>query len=112
MTLSAVIWVPIVAGVLVLAFGDDRRAPLQRWIALAGAVLGFLVAVPLYTAFDASSAAMQFVELVPWIEAFNINYHLGVDGISVLFIVLNSFITITVVIAAWTVVENRVGQYN
>jgi NADH-quinone oxidoreductase subunit M len=54
---------------------------------------------------------MQFVELAPWIESFNINYHLGVDGISVLFILLNSFITITVVIAGWSVIESRVGQY-
>ena len=74
-------------------------------------MLGFLVTLPLYARFDAGSAAMQFVELAPWIETFRINYHLGVDGISMLFILLNSFITITVVIAGWTVIENRVGQY-
>jgi NADH-quinone oxidoreductase subunit M len=111
MLLSLAIWVPIAAGILVLATGGDERAALQRWLALAGAVLGFAVTVPLYAGFDTSSAAMQFVELAPWIESFNIHYHLGVDGISVLFILLNSFITITVVIAAWTVVESRVGQY-
>jgi NADH-quinone oxidoreductase subunit M len=111
MLLSAAIWMPILAGLLVLAAGGDQRAQLQRWIALGGAVLGFLVTIPLYTRFDSGSAQMQFVELSPWIEAFNINYHLGVDGISVLFILLNSFITITVVVAAWTVVETRVGQY-
>jgi NADH-quinone oxidoreductase subunit M len=111
MLLSLAIWVPIVAGALVLAVGGDERAPLQRWLALAGAVLGFAVTLPLYGSFDASSAAMQFVELAPWIQSFNVNYHLGVDGISVLFILLNSFITITVVVAAWTVVETRVGQY-
>ena len=112
MLLSLAIWVPIVAGLLVLALGGDRRAPLQRWVALAGAVLGFLVTIPLYTAFDTATARMQFVELAPWIERFNVNYHLGVDGISVLFILLNSFITILVVIAGWTVVESRIGQYN
>jgi NADH-quinone oxidoreductase subunit M len=111
MLLSLAIWVPILAGVIVLAMGGDQRAPLQRWIALAGAVLGFLVTIPLYTRFDSGSAQMQFVELSPWIEAFNINYHLGVDGISVLFILLNSFITVTVVIAAWSVIGSRVGQY-
>jgi NADH-quinone oxidoreductase subunit M len=111
MLLSLAIWVPIVAGVLVLALGGDRRAPLQRGVALAGAVAGFLVTVPLYTAFQTGTHEMQFVELAPWIESFNINYHLGVDGISVLFILLNSFITITVVIAGWTVIESRVGQY-
>src|SRR3954454_2697377 len=111
MLLSLAIWVPILAGVLVLALGGDRRAPLQRRVALAGAILGFLVTVPLYTAFQTGTHAMQFVELAPWIESFNINYHLGVDGISVLFILLNSFITVTVVIAGWTVIESRVGQY-
>jgi NADH-quinone oxidoreductase subunit M len=111
MLLSFAIWIPILAGLLVLAVGGDQRAPLQRWIALAGAILGFLVTIPLYTSFDASTSSMQFVELAPWIETFNVNYHLGVDGISVLFILLNSFITITVVIAAWTMVESRVGQY-
>jgi NADH-quinone oxidoreductase subunit M len=111
MYLTFAIWVPIVAGLLVLAAGGDQRAPLQRWIALAGAVLGFLVTIPLYASFDSGSAQMQFVELSPWIETFNVNYHLGVDGISVLFILLNSFITITVVIAGWSVVESRVGQY-
>jgi NADH-quinone oxidoreductase subunit M len=111
MLLSLAIWVPIAAGALVLAVGGDERAPLQRWLALAGAVLGFAVTLPLYAGFDASSAAMQFVELAPWIQSFNVNYHLGVDGISVLFILLNSFITITVVVAAWTGVETRVGQY-
>jgi NADH-quinone oxidoreductase subunit M len=111
MLLSLAIWIPILAGVLVLALGGDRRAPLQRQVALAGSILGFLVTIPLYTNFDVRSAAMQFVEVAPWIESFNINYHLGVDGISVLFILLNSFITITVVIAGWGVIESRVGQY-
>jgi NADH-quinone oxidoreductase subunit M len=111
MLLSLAIWIPIAAGLAVLALGGDQRAALQRPVALAGSVLGFLVTIPLYTRFDAATAAMQFVELAPWIETFNINYHLGVDGISVLFILLNSFITITVVIAAWTTVESRVGQY-
>ena len=111
MLLSLAIWIPVIAGVLVLALGGDRRAPLQRQVALAGAILGFLVTVPLYTAFRIGTHEMQFVELAPWIQGFNINYHLGVDGISVLFILLNSFITATVVIAGWSVIESRVGQY-
>ena len=109
MLLSAAIWIPIAAGVLVLAVGE--RSPWLRWIALAGSLLGFLVTLPLYTGFDASTSAMQFVELHRWIERFNINYHLGVDGISLLFVLLNSFITILVVIAGWTVIETRVAQY-
>ena len=109
--LSLAIWIPIVAGLVVFALGGDRRAPLQRWVALAGAVLGFLVTIPLYTGFDLQSAGFQFVERGAWIERFNVFYHLGVDGISVLFVLLNSFITILVVIAGWSVIDNRIGQY-
>ncbi len=109
--LSLAIWVPIAAGVLVLMLGDDRQARMQRALALVGAIAGFLVTLPLYTGFDTATAAMQFVELRPWIPQFNVNYHLGVDGISMLFVILNSFITVLVVIAGWTVIENRVGQY-
>jgi NADH-quinone oxidoreductase subunit M len=107
--LSLSIWIPIAAGVLVLALGD--RNALMRPLALAGAIAGFLVTLPLYTRFDLATSAMQFVELHRWIERFNINYHLGVDGISVLFVILNSFITILVVIAGWTVIENKRAQY-
>ncbi len=110
MLLSAAIWIPIIAGVAVLWAGD-QRPQLLRWLALAGAILGFLVTIPLWTRFNLDTSAMQFVELRPWIERFNIHYHLGVDGISLIFVLLNSFITILVVIAGWTVIETRVAQY-
>src|SRR5260370_816731 len=110
MLLSAAIWIPILAGVLVLWAGEQRPL-LLRWLALVGAIAGFAVTVPLWTHFDAGTSAMQFVELRPWIQRFNISYHLGVDGISLLFVLLNSFITILVVIAGWTVIETRVAQY-
>jgi NADH-quinone oxidoreductase subunit M len=109
--LTLAIWLPIVFGVLVLATGHDRNAPLARNIALVGAVLGFLVTLPLYFGFDKMTSAMQFVEMRNWIPRFNIHYHLGVDGISVLFILLNSFFTPLVVIAGWKVIEKRVAQY-
>ena len=110
--LSLAIWVPIFAGFTVLATGSDRNAPLARMLALAGAIVGLLVTIPLYTGFDLKTPAMQFVELLPWIPRFNINYHLGVDGISMLFVILNSFITIIVVIAGWQVITSKVAQYN
>ena len=109
--LSLSIWLPIVFGLLVLATGNDRNAPLARIIALVGAVLGLLVTIPLYTGFDRMTSAMQFVEMKNWISHFNIHYHLGVDGISVLFVLLNSFFTVLVVIAGWQVIEKRVAQY-
>ncbi|TAH46429.1 MAG: NADH-quinone oxidoreductase subunit M [Betaproteobacteria bacterium] len=109
--LSLAIWVPILGGLLVLATGSDRNAPLARVLSLAVAVAGFVVTIPLYTGFDASTSAMQFVELQSWIPRFNINYHLGIDGISVLFLLLNAFITIIVVMAGWQVIEEKVAQY-
>ncbi len=108
--LSLAVWVPIVAGLIVLAVGD-RNLREARGIALFGASVGFLVTIPLVTGFQTGTSAMQFVEMNPWIPRFNVNYHLGVDGISVLFILLNSFITVLVVIAGWEVIRSRVAQY-
>ena len=109
--LSTAIWLPIVAGVAVLFTGSDRNAHVARWLALAGAVADLAVALPLYAGFDPSAAGMQFVELLPWIESYNVNYHLGIDGISLLMILLNCFTTVLVVLAGWQVVGGRVGQY-
>ncbi|MDF0605531.1 NADH-quinone oxidoreductase subunit M [Neisseriaceae bacterium TC5R-5] len=109
--LSLVIWVPIVTGLLVLATGSDQRATLARWLALAGALAGFLLSLPLFTEFNNLNGGMQFSETRPWIESLNINYHLGVDGISMLLVVLNSFVTLLVVAAGWEVIQKRVAQY-
>jgi NADH-quinone oxidoreductase subunit M len=109
--LSLAIWVPIVAGFAVLTTGSDRHAGVARVVALVGAVLGFLVTLPLYAGFDPTAAGFQFVQLRPWIEAFNVNYHLGIDGISLLLILLNSFTTVLVVVAGWQVIQERVAQY-
>jgi len=108
--LSLAVWVPIVAGLIVLAVGD-RNLREARAISLLGAIVGFLVTIPLVTGFQTGTSAMQFVELAPWIPRFNVNYHLGVDGISVLFILLNSFITVLVVLAGWEVIQKKVAQY-
>ena len=109
--LSLSIWIPIAAGLLVLATGADRNAPLARTLALIGAIAGFLVTIPLWTNFNSAISAMQYVELATWIPRFNINYYLGVDGISMLFVVLNSFIAVIVVLAGWVVIQSRVAQY-
>jgi NADH-quinone oxidoreductase subunit M len=109
--LSTVIWLPILAGIAVLFTGSDRNANFARWLALAGAVAGFVVALPLYVNFDPAAQGMQFVELTPWIESYNINYHLGIDGISLLLILMNTFTTVLVVLAGWKVIDKRVGQY-
>jgi len=111
--LSLVIWLPIVGGVLVLLTGDDRNAPLARWISLGVSIAAFVVSIPLYTNFDNATASMQFVEkgATPWIAAFNIYYHLGIDGISLLLVLLTTFITPLVVIAGWKVIQEKVALY-
>src|SRR5229473_1466744 len=109
--LSLAIWVPIVSGVLVLAVHRDRDVAAARWLALVGSVAGFAVTIPLYTHFAIGTAEMQFVEAKEWIPRFNVNYLLGVDGISVLLVLLNSFITVLVVWAGWIVIEKKVAQY-
>lgn len=109
--LSLAIWTPIVFGAILLALGRDDQARSVRWIALIGSLASFLVTLPLYSRFDNSTAAMQFVEKAPWIARFNVNYHLGVDGISFWFVLLTAFITVVVVISAWEVITERVNQY-
>jgi NADH-quinone oxidoreductase subunit M len=109
--LNLAIWVPILFGVLVLATGSDRNAQAARVIALVGAVLGFAVTLPLYTGFDPKASGFQFTYFRPWIQSFNVNYDLGIDGISLLLILLNSFTTVLVVIAGWEVIKERVAQY-
>ena len=108
--LSVIIWLPVLGGLLVL-FSGDKAPNTSRWLALAVAVLTFLLSIPLWTGFDASTAAMQYQENLPWIESFNVNYHLGVDGISMPLILLTTFITILVVIAGWQVIQYKPSQY-
>jgi NADH-quinone oxidoreductase subunit M len=109
--LNLAIWIPILFGIAVLFTGSDRNAGAARLIALIGAVLGFAVTLPLYTRFDPVVSGFQFSTITPWIETFNVNYHLGIDGISLLLILLNSFTTVLVVIAGWEVIKERVAQY-
>lgn len=109
--LSLSIWVPIAFGALLLAFSKEGQANAVRWLALIGALIGFAVTIPLITGFDTTTANMQFVENVLWIERFNIHYHLGVDGISMWFVPLTAFITVIVVIASWQNINERVNQY-
>ncbi len=109
--LSLAIWTPIIFGVVLLAFGRDDQARMVRWIALIGALVSFLVTLPLYEGFQLGTSAMQFVEKQGWIQRFNVNYHLGVDGISLWFVLLTAFINVIVVIASWESITTRVNQY-
>ncbi len=108
--LSLLIWLPIAGGVAALVLGE-RRASLVRWVSLATSLVVLVLAAVLYAGFDGSTAQFQFQQKLPWIPAFNADYHLGVDGIAVPLIVLTAFITVPVVIAAWNSVKTRVAQY-
>ncbi|HEV2111164.1 MAG TPA: NADH-quinone oxidoreductase subunit M [Gammaproteobacteria bacterium] len=108
--LSLLLWLPIAGGLLVLLAGRFAAATV-RWLALLVALVSFAVSVPLWTQFDPSTAAMQFVEKLPWIGTFNVYYYLGVDGISMPLILLNTFMTVLVVAAGWEVIQYKTSQY-
>jgi len=109
--LSILVWLPILGGAAVLALGN--RAGAARWLSLAIALVAFAVSILLFTGYDASAAAatMQFVEAREWIPAYDIQYHLGADGISVALILLTTLVTVLVLIGAWSSIDKRVSQY-
>ena len=109
--LSLVIWVPIIGGIVVLASANAGGNTLVRWLSLAFSVATFLISLSLFSLYDNSATNMQFQEMMPWIDVFNINYHLGIDGISLLLIMLTTFTTVLVVIAGWEVIQYKVSQY-
>ncbi len=109
--LSLSSWTPIGFGGLLLALGRDEHAKAVRWLALVGALISLLVTLPLYAGFQLDTAALQWVEKALWIERFQVHYHLGVDGISLWFVLLTAFITPVVVLAGWEVITERVNQY-
>ncbi len=108
--LSLLIWLPILGGALVLALGNSRPGA-ARWVSLAIALVVFLISLPLFIGFDYTATAMQFAEQREWIPALDIQYHLGVDGISIALIILTTLTTALVLIGAWTSIDKRVNQY-
>lgn len=108
--LSLLIWVPIIGGLLTLAIGNGRPGQ-AKWFALAVALATLVLSIPLYTGFDLANPGMQFVELRAWVPAYDIQYALGADGISVALIILTTITTVLVLIGAWGSVNRRVSQY-
>ena len=110
--LSVLVWLPIAAGIAVLALGSDEAGARRgKLVALAASAAVFILSLPLYAGFDVTTAEMQFVERVAWIARFNAYYHLGVDGISVPLVLLTALLTPLVVIAGWKVIQLRPAQY-
>jgi len=108
--LSLLIWLPIAGGAAVLVM-DALGNTACRQTALIVSILTFMLSIPLYFGFDTSTASMQFQENIPWIAAFNANYYLGVDGISMPLIILTTFTTVLVVLAGWQVIRDKTAQY-
>jgi len=106
--LSVLIWLPILGGVVTLFSGDTLGA---RPVALLVSTVTFFISLLLWTGFNPEGYQMQFVEFAPWIESFKINYHLGVDGISMPLILLNTLTTVLIVLAGWEVIKYKPAQY-
>jgi NADH-quinone oxidoreductase subunit M len=109
--LSLLIWLPIIGGVFILITGDDNNPNVSRYLALFTVILTLLACYPLLHGFNLESASMQFVEDVSWMPSMGINYSLGVDGLSVLLIVLSIFTNLIVILATWDSIHKRISQY-
>lgn len=109
--LSLLIWLPIIGGIFVLLTGDDNNPNVSRYLSLFTVVLTLILCVPLMSGFDINGVSMQYTEELSWMPALGINYALGIDGLSLLLIVLSIFTTLIVILATWESIHKRVAQY-
>ncbi|USQ13481.1 NADH-quinone oxidoreductase subunit M [Legionella lytica] len=109
--LNLLVWLPILGGVFVLLAGDDRNPNNARYLALFTVVLCLLLCVPLVGGFDTKALGMQYLEEYPWIPSLGISYSLGIDGLSLLLIILSIFTNLVVILATWESITSRVSQY-
>lgn len=107
--LSVATFLPTFGALLILLLAHNDKA--VRWSALVVSIATFMVTLPLITQFDRGTSHMQFEEFHQWIPAFNINYQLGVDGISMPFIVLTGLLIIICIVSAWKCIQTRVKEY-
>ncbi|CAM2899571.1 NADH-quinone oxidoreductase chain M [Legionella steigerwaltii] len=109
--LNLLIWLPVIGGVFVLLAGDDRSPNISRYLALFTVILCLLLCIPLVAGFDPKVLGMQNLEEFSWMPALGISYSLGIDGMSLLLIVLSIFTNLVVILATWESITNRVSQY-
>lgn len=111
--LSVVTFLPLVGAlaILVLRGSEEQVARNARWIAIWTSGLTFLISIPLWTRFENGTHEFQFVEYYQWLPEFNINYHVGIDGISLFFVLLSTFLTPLCILASWEAVTKRVREY-
>lgn len=106
--LSLVTFVPLIGAAILLFI---KNATAARWIALIFTVVDFLIAIPLVLNFDRTTYHMQFVEHYLWIPSWNITYHMGIDGISVLFVFLAALLGWICVLASWKAIDKKVKEF-
>ena len=110
MTLSLLIFLPVLGAILIMLMPREREAAI-KWAALIASLVVLVVSVPLYTNFNSDLPGYQFEEFRPWIPALNIGYHLGVDGLSLFLVLLTTFLTVISVLASWTAITEQVKEY-
>ena len=108
--LSTVIFLPVF-GALLLLFMRRSWELLTKWLALTTSITTFLLSIPLFINFDKSTYKMQFVERFSWIPDWNVNYYIGIDGISILFVLLSTLIAILCVLISWNAIKTKVKEF-
>ncbi len=106
--LTATIFLPLVGAILILFVWN---ANLIRWIALATTIATFIISLPVYKHFDKTTYKMQFVETYQWIPSLNVNYAVGVDGISLFFVILSTLLSILCVLVSWKAIQEKVKEF-
>ncbi len=109
--LNLLIWLPILGGVFILLTGDENNPNVSRYLSLFTVVLSLFLCIPLVSGFDTQSFTMQYIEEMTWMPSLGINYTIGIDGLSLLLIVLSVFTNLIVILATWTSITKRVSQY-
>lgn len=108
--LSTVIFLPVLGALILLLLGRRQELAI-KWASLIFTLLTFIASLPLFFNFDKSRADMQFVEIMDWIPAWNIKYYLGVDGISVLFVLLSALLGPLCVLISWHSIKDKVKEF-
>src|SRR5579875_2962353 len=111
--LSLLTWLPLVGcGVILCVRGDEETVAVNaRWTALWTSLIVFALSLKLWFEFDPSNPGFQFVESIPWLPEYGVGYRMGVDGISVLFVLLSTLLTPICILAAWEAIHTRVREF-
>ena len=109
--LNVLIWFPIIAGLLIALTGDDKKPDVSRYLSLLTVLFTLALCVPLLLGFDITTYKMQYVDSMEWMPTLGIHYNLGIDGLSLLLIVLSVFTNLIVILSTWTSITKRVAQY-